>query len=62
MRFSSSLSLTATLAASLYNSLAAADTYNGGCKGDNPVKLRIGNGGAGQSGLVKGTCLPVPAY
>ncbi|KAE8363041.1 hypothetical protein BDV27DRAFT_165702 [Aspergillus caelatus] len=53
MRFSSSLSLTATVAVSLYNSLAAADTYDGGCKGDNPIKLRIGNGGAGQSGLVK---------
>ncbi|KAF5863658.1 hypothetical protein ETB97_009591 [Aspergillus alliaceus] len=49
----SSLGLSATLAISLYNGLAVADTYNGGCKGDNPVKLRIGNGGAGQSGLVK---------
>ncbi|KAE8382962.1 hypothetical protein BDV26DRAFT_304518 [Aspergillus bertholletiae] len=53
MRFPSSLSISATLAVSLYNALAAADIYNGGCTGDNPVKLRIGNGGAGQSGLVK---------
>lgn len=39
---------------SIYAGHAAAEKYNGACEGDNPVKLRIGNGGAGQSGLVKG--------
>ncbi|KAK1142833.1 hypothetical protein N8T08_007267 [Aspergillus melleus] len=33
--------------------LHTAEKYNGTCEGDNPVKFRIGNGGAGQSGLVK---------
>ncbi|KAE8355623.1 hypothetical protein BDV28DRAFT_30676 [Aspergillus coremiiformis] len=49
----SSLSLSASLAVSIYTGLSTADVYDGGCKGNNPVKLRIGNGGAGQSGLVK---------
>ena len=31
--------------------------YDGGYKGDAPVSLRIGNGGAGQSGLVGGLYL-----
>jgi hypothetical protein len=33
---------------------SAADIYDGGCHSYNaPVKLRIGTGGAGQSGLVQ---------
>lgn len=34
-----------------------AAVYDGGYKEDGPVSLRIGNGGAGQSGLVGGLSL-----
>ncbi|KAI9042677.1 uncharacterized protein KD926_005283 [Aspergillus affinis] len=46
-------SVLSVLLASLYAGHAAAEKYNGTCEGDSPVKLRIGNGGAGQSGLVE---------
>ncbi|KAH8428603.1 uncharacterized protein LDX57_006299 [Aspergillus melleus] len=46
-------SVLSVLLATVYAGHAAAEKYNGTCEGDNPVKLRIGNGGAGQSGLVK---------
>ncbi|KAL0947665.1 hypothetical protein HGRIS_013753 [Hohenbuehelia grisea] len=32
--------------------LRAQETYDGGYKGDHPVRLRLGNGGAGQAGLI----------
>jgi hypothetical protein len=45
-------------AACLINTIAAVDpaaVYNGSLSTPNsPILLRIGNGGAGQSGLVKG--------
>ncbi|PLB38703.1 uncharacterized protein BDW47DRAFT_22230 [Aspergillus candidus] len=48
-----SYSLGACLGVLLYTGAAVADVYDGGCTGSSSVKLRIGNGGAGQSGLVK---------
>lgn len=47
-------SIVSALLASSQAGYDITDKYNGPCEGDNPVKLRIGNGGAGQSGLVKG--------
>lgn len=36
--------------------LTIAELYDGGCnRPDAPVHLRVGTGGAGQSGLVKGS-------
>ena len=60
MRFlglSPSYFLGAYLGVLLYTAAAVADVYDGGCTGSSSVKLRIGNGGAGQSGLVKGELL-----
>jgi hypothetical protein len=39
---------------SSYISIEAAEVYDAGYGGNSAVLLRIGNGGAGQSGLVKG--------
>lgn len=52
-----SYNLGACLGVLLYTGAAVADVYDGGCAGSSSVKLRIGNGGAGQSGLVKGELL-----
>jgi hypothetical protein len=48
----SALSLTLLAATSL--AVDPAAIYTGGYSGGS-VRLRIGNGGAGQSGLIKGT-------
>lgn len=48
--------LSKTIPALALVGLTAAELYDGGCNKPNaPVELRIGTGGAGQSGLVKGT-------
>ncbi|KAL4890991.1 hypothetical protein BDV59DRAFT_203981 [Aspergillus ambiguus] len=48
-----SFAMTLAVLAAFALRLVAADIYDGGCEGDSSVKLRIGNGGAGQSGLVE---------
>lgn len=51
----SSCTVALSVLAALTPQLTVADIYNGGCSGNGTVKLRISNGGAGQSGLVKGS-------
>ncbi|KAF9888773.1 hypothetical protein FE257_008349 [Aspergillus nanangensis] len=51
--FSIGYSSALALGLAFYTQLVVADIYDGGCGGKGEVKLRIGNGGAGQSGLVK---------
>jgi hypothetical protein len=52
------LLLLATALAQSDPTTVPAKTYDGG-HGGTEVKLRIGNGGAGQSGLVGGESLPM---
>jgi hypothetical protein len=49
-----SLAYLLACAASIVAAVPPSAIYDGGIKSDAEVALRIGNGGAGQSGLVKG--------
>lgn len=50
------LSLTCLLKLAAFTyALDPAEVYDGGFSGNASIELRIGNGGAGQSGLVGGT-------
>ena len=58
--FSKAAVIASGLLVALCSAQSPAAIYDGNITSDAPVKLNIGNGGAGQSGLIKGMSPMIP--